>query len=180
MRTRTLAPLALFLGILPESGERSLAVASDRVWRPPLEVQHDIPSHVRLHIGDSLVIHLALRNVSDAPVTIDYGSRLFIIVAQPERSTPTGNTPVLPLPPHQSWGSVLKMEFPNPGAAYEAIGYRQTILPGERFVPALANGRDAYHVPFDSTGTYILDLCAEVSRVRLCNRGPQAFVDVYK
>jgi hypothetical protein len=73
-------------------------------------------------------------------------------------------------PLHQSWGEVRRWEYPNPHAVYTTAGYLRTLAPGERYAPALLYQRAEYHVPFDSAGSYVIRVCADLKAVRLCGQ----------
>jgi hypothetical protein len=138
----------------------------------PLAVEHDVSSPVRLRPGDTLRLRPVLRNTSQAPIEIRHGSRLFVLDAIWRRSADAleRRPGSITFPPHQSWGEVLRWEYPNPGSVYTAELSIKRLEPGERYTPSLVYRRTAYHVPFDSTGTYALRLCADINAVRICGR----------
>jgi len=129
----------------------------------PIVVEHNAPREIRSRPGDRVPVAMWLRVVGRDPVQISHGSRLFVLQARFISSHVSHVGPVS-FPQAMSWGATSSLEYPNPNAAYTTAITLKTLDPGEHY----PNPPTMYRVPVDSSGTYLIRICADLSQARIC------------
>jgi len=124
--------------------------------------------------GDTITLLPVLYNAGRRPFRIRHGSPLFVILAVRFGVGDAAGEPPpsLIIPSAQSWGTRANLEYPNPRAAYPAIGFDHVLAPGENYAPEVLFLRAEYRFALDFAGAYRLKVCARTSSFELCAARP--------